>query len=169
MFKKFTFSNQLSKEEEIKIALSDISRTCRKVKNKDFVKLDLCDYRYDVEEAVAELGLEKELIYQLLDSYVIQILEAITEFNSYIDELEANSNRGLALEYKKLRELAHKNLGVARNLHIKDAQKLLTILMKEDDLEYLRLCLYTLEAVSIKLRPNCAYNALNLIKIKKSF
>ena len=72
------------------------------------------------------------------------------------------------LDFENIRNLAHKNLGVARNLRIVDAQILLTILMKDDDLDYMRVCAKALEISAMKLNPLCAYETLNLIKVKNS-
>ena len=63
-------------------------------------------------------------------------------------------------------ELAHKNLGVARNLRIKDAEKILYHMMKKDDLKYLEACLIALEASAILLKPECAFNTMKLIEAK---
>ncbi len=175
MFKKFRFSNRLSKEQEIEIILKDISSVCKSMNTQDFIGLDMCSYKYETQEAMDELGLEKELIDQLLEDYVSQVLKNITLFNSYINDLK-KVNTGKREVYKlresdyiPLRELAHKNLGVARNLRIKDAEKILKILHKSDNIEHLIEAVHLLEACAIKLKPNCAYNTLNLIKIKSSF
>jgi len=174
MFKKFTFSNQLSKEQEIEIVLKNIHDVCHSIDNKEFAELNLCDYAYETEEAIKELGLEKELIDQLLEDYVAQVLKNIELFEKYIAKLKvlsAKREKGPLREsdYQELRELAHKNLGVARNLRIKDGEKILKILHKSENIETLELALKLLEAFAIKLKPNCAYNTLNLIKIKSSF
>lgn len=165
MFKKFSFSNHLSKEEEIKIIRSDISRTCRGVEDEDFIALDICDYNYKIDEAVEELGLDKETIQQFIESYVVQMLKTIKQFDALLSTLEKKPSL-TENDYIPLRELAHKNLGVARNLRIVDAQKVLTEIMKKSDLKYLRLCLHVLEATAIRLSPNTAYNTLHLLQIQ---
>lgn len=168
MFKKFSFSNHISKEEEIKIIRSDISRTCRSIEDEDFIVLDICDYNYDIDDAVEELGLDKETIQQFVESYVVQILKTVSEFEKLISELENKKYDLVESDYISLKELAHKNLGVARNLRIQDAQKLLSELMKKNDLKYLRLCLEVLEATAIRLSANTAYNTLHLLKIQSN-
>ena len=82
-------------------------------------------------------------------------------------ELELNSNK--PMDYTLLRELAHKNLGVARNLRIYDAQKLLEKIMKEDDLDMIFLYLEGLFACVTILRPQYAFDTLRIIKVKNSF
>jgi hypothetical protein len=174
MFKKFTFSNRLSKEQEIDIVLKDILKVCRNITVKEFADLCLCDYMYETDEAIKELGLEKELIDQLLEDYVTQVLKNINQFEKYIDRLKSLSQKRSSgplreSDYQELRDLAHKNLGVARNLRIKDAEKILKLIHKSDNIEHIELALKLLEACAIKLKPNCAYNTLNLIEIKNSF
>jgi HPt (histidine-containing phosphotransfer) domain-containing protein len=177
MFKKFNFSNKSSKEQEIDSILTDISKICKSihVETEEFSDLNLCNYKYETKEAMEELGLDQELVDQLLEDYVSQILNNITAFKSYIEELKKvnTGNREVKKlresDYTQLRELAHKNLGVARNLRIRDAEKLLKFLHKSDNIEHLIIAVHLLEACAIKLKPNCAYNVLNLMKIKNSF
>ncbi|MEA1983874.1 MAG: hypothetical protein U9N39_10050 [Campylobacterota bacterium] len=126
-------------------------------------------YIYDESEAVAELGLDDELIHQLVEDYVIQILKAITTFEEYIFELQSNRDANKELDYTPLRDLAHKNLGVARNLRIKNAEILLNELMKKDDLEHLYICLETLRSCAIMLKPESAFNAIKLMELKSTF
>lgn len=152
----------------------------RKTKNKEirdlvFKAKQVCDsffdeeYLYSDEEAIEELGLDDELIHQLVEDYVIQILNTIAQFEELIYDLQAKKDAKKELDYTELRELAHKNLGVARNLRIKDAEILLHDLMKKDDLQYLYTCLEALHACAIKLKPVCAFNTINLIKVKSTF
>jgi len=126
------------------------------------------DYVYDTAEAVAELGLDKELVDQLVDDYVAQVIKATAQFDEYLEKLQDSQDRAQELDYTLFRELAHKNLGVARNLRIRDAEKLLYELMKKDDLDYLLTCLEALKVCAIKLRPKCAYDTLKLIEVKNS-
>ena len=165
MFKKFTFSNQLSKEQEIKNVCAAITARCQSIEDERFVALDICNYRYDMSEAIEELGLDEPTLWQLIDTYIAQVLKSIDQFYGYLNNIK-KANGFSEDDFKSLRELAHKNLGVARNLHIKDAEKLLNVLMHEEDIEYLFLCVEMLEAVTIRLRPNTAYNVLNLLKIQ---
>lgn len=130
--------------------------------------LNISDYRYDISEAVIELSLEEEIVRQLIEDYVIQILKSKISFYKYIQELKKDILENKPLDYTNIRNLAHKNLGVVRNLRIKDAQKLLEVIMCEDDLDYLRLCVKALEISAVKLNPLCAYETLKLIAVKNS-
>lgn len=128
--------------------------------------LDISDYRYNIEEAVIELDLDETVIGQLVEDYIIQILKSKITFYKYIQELKQAELHNIDLDYTKIRDLAHKNLGVVRNLRIKDARAILEVIMKEDDLDHLRLCVKALEISAVKLQPLCAYETLNLIQIK---
>ena len=169
MIDKYNFKNKSSRAQNIEIILKSASESCKNILNKELWELKICDYSYSTDEAVAELGLDEDLINQLLEDYVIQILKSIKAFYEFIDELKKCKDENLVLDYTTLRELAHKNLGVARNLRIKDAEKLLHALMMKDDLEYLEICVKSLKACAIKLKPDCAYDTLNLMKIKSTF
>jgi len=131
-------------------------------------ELNICAYKYDISIAVEELGLDEDLVIQLLEDYIIQILKSKLSFYNYIQELKQSQLDGKDLDFENIRNLAHKNLGVAKNLRIEDAQKLLTILLKDDNLDYMRVCAKALEVTAIKLNPLCAYETLNLIKVKNS-
>lgn len=150
-----------SKYKEIRDLISKAQRICDSFFDEN--------YTYSNEEAVEELGLDDELIHQLVEDYVIQILKSVTQFEELIYDLQSNKDAKNELDYTELRELAHKNLGVARNLRIKDAEVLLNDLMKKDDLQHLYICLKTLHACTIKLKPECAFDTIKLIKVKSSF
>ena len=92
---------------------------------KSLESLDISHYCYDIDEAVAELDLDEDIIRQLLEDYVIQILKSKITFYKYVQELKQAELDNIDLDYTKIRELAHKNLGVARNLRIKDAKKII--------------------------------------------
>lgn len=130
--------------------------------------LDILNYRYDISEAVDGLNLEEDVIHQLIEDYIIQILKSKITFYKQIQELKKASLYNTPLDYTDIRNLAHKNLGVAKNLRIKDAQKLLETIMTEDNLDHLRLCIKALEISALKLNPLCAYETLNLIQVKNS-
>ena len=134
----------------------------------NFSYLHIDDYKYSTDEAVEELGLDVDLVNQLVEDYVIQILKSKAVFLGYIKGMRMAKEKSKELDYTPLRELAHKNLGVARNLRIKDAIKVLDELMRIDDLEQLTLCVKALESCAVRLNPKCAYDTLNLIKIKNS-
>jgi len=168
MFEIFGFKKELSKKEEIEKLLLKAREVCENLSHAELEKLDINRYVYSPTEAIEELGLDEELVHQLLEDYVIQILKSIHQFNIYIDIIRSSNNKSSALNYTNLRELAHKNLGVARNLRIKDAEKILYVLMKEDNLKYLEMCVKALESCAIKLKPECAYDTLKLLKVKSN-
>jgi len=127
------------------------------------------DYEYSPEEAIEELGVELDLIDHLIDDYVIQIIKSDVAFRESLLILKEAKLNNKTLNYTTFRNLAHKNLGVARNLRIKDSAQILEDLLKKDDLKYLEHSLEILKACAIKLNPVSAYDALYLIQIKSSF
>ncbi|MDF1878983.1 hypothetical protein JHD46_04940 [Sulfurimonas sp. SAG-AH-194-C20] len=127
------------------------------------------NYIYNSAEAVSELGLDEELIHHLIEDYIAQIIKAVTQFEEMLYVLQSQKDANKNLEYTNLRELAHKNLGVARNLRIQDATVLLADLMRKDDLEHLFVCIETLRACAIVLKPEYAYNTIKLIEVKSTF
>lgn len=148
------------KNEEIHNLLKNAQRLCCDFFND---KYDYCD-----QEAVEELGLESELIDQLVEDYVIQVIKSTELFREYIEKLKQEQKDNKTLDFTPLRELAHKNLGVARNLRIKDSEEVLLKLMKQDDLEEFSHYVDILEACVISLKPAIAHSSLQLIKIKKN-
>lgn len=106
------------------------------------------NYKYKPDEALEALGLEDELLHQLLLDYVEQVIKSISIFLDYISKIEAGEDT----DFTPLKDLAHKNLGVARNLHVKDAEFYLNELMHSEDLVYLRSCVKKLSYSSIKLK-----------------
>jgi hypothetical protein len=154
-----------NKELVLKNALALLDKLSHKqLKHLSVLK----SYTYDPQLAVEELGLDEELIYQLVDDYISQILHSILEFESYLKELKNSKNGKKQLNFTPFRELAHKNLGVARNLRIKDGEILLYELMTNDDLEYLIHCLEALYASVIRLDATHACKTLKLIEVKNS-
>ncbi len=127
------------------------------------------EYRYDDAEAVDELGLDEELIHQLIEDYVAQIIKSVMLFENLLYDMQSKVDAKEEVDYTEFRELAHKNLGVARNLRIKDSEIVLNDLMKQDDLEYLFKCIEVLRACAIRLSPECAYNTIKIIEIKSTF
>ncbi|MDF1883679.1 hypothetical protein JHD49_06980 [Sulfurimonas sp. SAG-AH-194-C21] len=126
-------------------------------------------YKYNSAEAVLELGLDEELVDQLLEDYIAQIIKAVSQFEEMLYILQSDKDANKKLVYTNLRELAHKNLGVAKNLRIEDAIVLLDDLMRKDDLEHLFLCIEALRACAITLKPTYAYNTIKLIEVKSTF
>ncbi|QOY53778.1 hypothetical protein HUE87_07670 [Candidatus Sulfurimonas marisnigri] len=135
---------------------------------KYFKEFDISNYNYSVNEAVIELGLDEETVDILIEDYILQILKSKITFYKYIQELKKDGFENKTLDYTNLRNLAHKNFGVARNLRIKDSAKILEDLMVKDDLDYLRTCVKALEITAVKLNPLCAYEALKLIEVKNT-
>ena len=135
---------------------------------KNLKDLDISDYKYRIEEAIEELSLDEETVRQLIEDYIIQILKSKILFYKYIDELEKNISLNKIPDYTSIRELAHKNLGVVKNLRITDAREILVELMKKDDLDHLRSCVKALEISAVRLNPLCAYETLRLMDVKNS-
>jgi hypothetical protein len=140
------------KNQEIRILLQKARKLCY-----DFFNVD---YVYSTLEASQQLGLESELIRQLSKEYVTQIMHSHTLFQEYLNILKKSKLDFAELDFIPLRELAHRHLGVARNLRIKDFEDVLESMMSEDDLEYLQLLLDVLKACAIRLEPATAYAAL---------
>ncbi len=168
IFRKFGFKKKVSNVQAIKESLDQAKATCKRLDTTELKYLNIGNYKYNADEAIKELGVTSELIHHLVEDYVIQILKTETLFLVYIKELRKNQIDNKELDYTQLRELVHKNLGVARNLRIKDAEIILQEMMKKDDLDYLTICLEALRAHAIKLKPACAYNTIKLIELKSS-
>ena len=166
MFKKFNFIKELSKEEELQEYLFNANKVSKKALERELKELDISGYEYSTEEAIEGLGLDDEMIQDLVEDFVTQIIKYKPLFLMYIDELRKREKNSQTLDYTNLRELAHKNLGVARNLRIEDAQKILHELMSKDDLNYLEVCANALEACLIQLKPEIAFKTSKLIEIK---
>lgn len=153
---------------KIKSSVDKTLKECSEFLQQNFNSLQIHNYAYSPNEAIEELGLDSGLVNQLVEDYVIQILKSKVLFVEYLQELKIAQKNSKKLKYTPLRELAHKNLGVARNLRIKDATKILDELMEKSDLDYLTLCIEALESCAIRLEPKCAYETLKLIDIKSS-
>ena len=143
-----------------------------KISNEIFLTelkdLNIVNYKYTPKLAIEELGLDLELVNQLIEDYVIQVIKSNIVFLEHINELQDAKNNNKELDYTPLRELAHKNLGVARNLRIEDSEKILYEIMTNDNLDYIVRCLEGLLASVVLLKPIQAYNTIRLIKIKDS-
>lgn len=168
MLKKFKFFLKSSNEQSVEQMLKKAEKTCSLLETGALRDLKIQNYKYDISIAVRELGLDKKLVRQLVDDYVAQVIKAVVQFENYLVTLQSLQENNHKLDYTALRDLAHKNLGVARNLRIKDAEILLYELMKKDDLEYLLTCLEALKVCAIKLSPECAYDTIKLMEIKSS-
>jgi len=161
MNEKVKFERRNNRNNEIRALVKKAKSICSKFFQDD--------YQYSTTEAVEELGLDDELIQQLVEDYVIQVINSLDQFEELIFELQSSKDAKQDLDYTTLRELAHKNLGVARNLRIKDAEILLNDLMKKDELEHLFRCIEVLQACTVKLRPESAFKTMKLIQIKSTF
>lgn len=160
--------NQKQKDIELHSNIENLLDEGSLFIEKNFENLKIYGYHYEIDEAVKELFLDEDVIHQLIEDYIIQILKSKISFYKYIYELKEDVLNNKTLDYTKIRDLAHKNLGVARNLHIKDAEKLLKDMMNEENLDYLILCARALEISAIKLNPMFAYETLKLIEVKNS-
>ena len=165
-FKEEKLLRQDQDKNDLELFTKHATEICRELLETKLAHLNIKNYVYDPAEAVNELGLDEDLINQLVDDYVAQVIKATVQFDGYMETLQDSQDKDIELDYTLFRELAHKNLGVARNLRIRDAEKLLYELMKKDDLEYLLTCLEALKVCAIKLRPVCAYDTLKLIEVK---
>ena len=120
-------------------------------------EIEAADHIYSMEVTKEELGLDDALIEMLLEEYVAQIIGSLPYFRENIKQILQAKKEGREADYSKLRDLAHKNLGVARNLRIQDAQKILHSIMVNDDVEGVQRCLEYLEACAVMLKPEVAY------------
>jgi len=152
---------------EIRDSIDKTLEECSGFLRHNFNHLQVHNYKYDFNEATEELGLDADLIDQLLEDYVAQILKSKVQFVQHLQKLKTAQEKSEELDYTLFRELAHKNLGVARNLRVKDGIEILQELLKRDNLDYLGVCIEALESCAIRLKPKCAYEALKLMNIKK--
>lgn len=160
----------LSKEQKIQTVLNHANQICAIVFKNRFNNPELSTYKYNLTEPANELGLDEELIVQLIEDYISQIFKAYIVFKNLLSNIHNLNHSARDLKLTDLKNLAHKNLGVARNLRIKDAQVLLTDLMHgNDDLNHLEDCVEALQACAFKLNPTYAYNILQLMDTKSTF
>ena len=155
-------------DKEMSLFMEKILQDATDFLQENFTDLNIENYEYSTDKAIEELGLDDDLVNQLVEDYVMQILKSTATFIEYLRELRASQEKSRRLDYIPLRELAHKNSGVAKNLRIEDGIKILDELMKKHDLDYLEKCIYALEQCAIRLKPKCAYETLKLIKVKSS-
>jgi len=162
MFKSIGSDKDLVEEKKVLEFLEKNSRICHELVLNELNFQDIHKYKHKTDLAVKELGLDDDLINQLTEEYVKQIIKSKTFFLKYLKKLKEEKAHNEKLDYTELRELAHKNLGVARNLRIEDAKILLYELMTKDDIEHLDTCLKALVACAVKLKPKLAYDTIKL-------
>jgi hypothetical protein len=163
------FERRKKENQEVRSFIKKTLEETAPFLKKHFSTLEIDNYKYTNTEAIEELGLDDDLINQLVEDYVTQIIKTKPLFIEHLETLKKKKETAQTLDYTPLRELAHKNLGVARNLRIIDGTKILYELMKKDDLDYLELCIKALKCTAVRLSPKCAYNTLIISKIKQSF
>jgi len=140
--KSLSFEDYLQKAQERCVEL-----------NLESITISDCDHNYSMKDAQEELGLDDDLIDSLIEDFVVQIISNISLFKKYLNQSKETQDLTI------FRELAHKNLGVARNLRIKDMQKILKEMMGKDDPEEILKYIDYLEACAIILKPETAYEA----------
>lgn len=168
MLEKMKLDATLSKEKKIELIFDEATKTSYEILTNHFDNNILRYYIYDSSIAVEELGLSQELIYQLVDDYISQILNTICQFDKLIKNIKETQGEEKEINTAELKNLAHKNLGVVKNLRIEDAKFLLNDLMTKDDVEHLEACVNGLESCAIKLNPRYAFDVLELIELKNS-
>ncbi|MBN2816215.1 MAG: hypothetical protein JXQ67_05990 [Campylobacterales bacterium] len=168
MLKIFSFLNATPSQVSIQNSVKNAEQILHDIVSTKLAHLNILDYTYTTDLAVTELGLEDELVNELVEDYVSQIIKTVVQFEAQINEMYIAKGENQTLDFHSFRELIHKNLGVARNLRIEDAKVLLSEMMESEDLDYLQECLEALAASSIKLKPLCAYKTLKLIEVKSS-
>jgi chemotaxis methyl-accepting protein methylase len=146
----------LHKHKSFDEYIEEIKSKCKELE-EELDEFSLEDYRYSYEDAKEELGLDSELIDSLLDDYVKQILNTTPKFRYIIKKLQHDAKSGEKIDFTQFRDLTHKNLGVARNLRIKDAQKILSQMMKSDNLNTILKYISLLEMCAVLLKPKIAY------------
>jgi hypothetical protein len=158
--------NDKEKRDEEEILLSNnrdkLLEESKRFLEENFKDLDISDYYYKIDDALDELYIDEEILRELIEDFVVQILKSKSLYCEYIRDLKKDKQCGVQLDYTDIRNLAHKNLGAAKNLRIADAQKFLEIIMYENDLDRLKLSVKGLESCVIKLNPSVAFDTLKL-------
>lgn len=160
--------SELSLEQSFEAFLDEVADLCKKVYENSFQYLELKEYNYDIEKVVHELELDIELIKGFVDEFMVEIFKSKNLFLKHINKVQEDKENEREPDFKPLRDLAHKNLGVAKNLRIKSVEKLLAELMNSDDIEYMKKCLEALNACAVNLNPQHAYKTLKLLKIQQN-
>jgi len=169
MLKDVKIDTKLSKAQQTQILFAEAIKISHQVFMKRYNNSELKNYRYDHSVAAKELGLDKDLIEQLVQDYISQILNTRYQFDNLIDNIAKLKNIDKEAKKIDLKNLAHKNLGVVKNLRIEDAQVFLKDIMVIDDIKHLRDCVDALEACAFKLNPTYAFSVLQIMELKSSF
>jgi hypothetical protein len=166
MLNTFKIDDSISKEENILQIKKTAESICEEVfqNNNSF---QFSNYKYDYSIPANELGLEEELIAQLIEDYISQVFSSYKAFNTILEDMIKADKEHLDECLIELKNLAHKNIGVAKNLRIQDAQILLVELMNNcTDVKYLKKCIDALMSCAFKLNPTYAFDVLKLKHIK---
>ncbi len=169
LLKTLKLDSALSKERKIQLLLSEAIKISHRVFIYRFNNDKLKNYKYDPSIASRELGLDDELVGELINDYISQIFNTIHQFDNIISNIRELKSIDREAKKLELKNLAHKNLGVAKNLRIEDAKIFLNDLMNKDDIEHLEDCVKALEVCAFKLNPPHAFNLLQVMKLKSSF
>ena len=140
------------KNTQIRVYVTEAKKTCTLYFNSEYV--------YSKEEALEALGLDIDFLDQLIEDFVVQILQSNKKFLKYLVKFKEDKKNNIALDFSQFQELVHKNLGVARNLRIKDVEEVLACLMSTKDVEEIHRLLHVLEACTIVLHPCKSYDTL---------
>lgn len=163
MFESSVYISQLSQCNNPEELLSRVNSIVNSFSSNEFILSNIRDYSYDKDLAMEELGLESEEVEQLFNDYISQILKACDTFLILIHSLKKMFHDDT---YEELRDLAHKNLGVARNLRVKNAQKFLYNIMTLENLDVVKENVEALILSSILLNSRKSFLALQLLKEK---
>ncbi len=169
MINNLKTDQNLTKEKKIQVLFAQAIKISHQVFIKRYDNNSLKNYAYSPSKAADELGLDEDLVTQLVDDYISQILHTRYQFDNLINNIKELDSIDKEAKKIELKNLAHKNLGVAKNLRIEDAKIFLNDLMKEDNIEHLKECVDALEACAVKLNPKHAFNVLQVMELKNSF
>lgn len=169
LLNKFKLDTALSKERKIQLLFAESIKVSHRVFIYRFDNNNLKNYEYDFSIASQELGLDNELVGELVNDYISQIFNTIPQFDNILSNIRELKDIDREAKKIDLKNLAHKNLGVAKNLRIEDAKIFLNDLMTKDDVDHLEDCVDALEACAFKLNPQHAFNVLQVMQLKSSF
>ncbi len=162
MLNNINYLDRLKNYKNVKLLLNDAYLMSDNLFSRELKYLKVDDYEYDSDIACEELGLDRNLISHLVEDYIKQIFNIQTTFLDHINKLKEDKEAKKELDYTEFRELSHKILGVARNLRIEVAEKILFRMMRSDDLDSMLKYLEALIATTIILNPEYSYKEINL-------